>query len=68
MSTPIRQVEVSPEDPKFYAPPRWRRGEVEAPSIPAFPEVGRIFRSRKPMPTGRLIMAMKAWQMNVGPQ
>ncbi|MGC2746787.1 MAG: hypothetical protein WA309_04895, partial [Pseudolabrys sp.] len=33
MSTPIRQVEVSPEDPKFYAPPRWRRGEVEAPSI-----------------------------------
>jgi hypothetical protein len=33
MSTPIRQVEVSPEDPKFYAPPRWRRGEVVAPSI-----------------------------------
>lgn len=33
MSTPIRQVEISPEDPKFYAPPRWRRGEVEAPSI-----------------------------------
>jgi hypothetical protein len=32
MSTPIRQ-EVSPEDPKFYAPPRWRRGEVVAPSI-----------------------------------
>ena len=32
MSTPIRQVEVSPEDPKFYAPPKWRRGEV-APSI-----------------------------------
>src|SRR5262245_10305456 len=33
MSTPIRRVEVSPEDPKFYAPPRWRRGEVVAPSI-----------------------------------
>jgi hypothetical protein len=33
MSTPIRQVELSPEDPKFYAPPRWRRGEVVAPSI-----------------------------------
>jgi hypothetical protein len=33
MSTPIREVEVSPEDPKFYAPPRWRRGEVVAPSI-----------------------------------
>ena len=33
MSTPIRQVEVSPEDPKFYAPPKWRRGEVAAPSI-----------------------------------
>src|SRR5215475_2917545 len=33
MSTPIRQVEVSPADPKFYAPPRWRRGEVVAPSI-----------------------------------
>ena len=33
MSTPIRQVEVSPEDPKFYAPPKWRRGEVVAPSI-----------------------------------
>jgi hypothetical protein len=33
MSTPIRQVEISPENPKFYAPPRWRRGEVEAPSI-----------------------------------
>jgi len=32
MSTPVRQ-EVSPEDPKFYAPPRWRRGEVVAPSI-----------------------------------
>ena len=25
MSTPIRQVEVSPDDPKFYVPPRWRR-------------------------------------------
>ena len=33
MSTPIRQVEMSPEDPKFYAPPKWRRGEVVAPSI-----------------------------------
>jgi len=30
MSTPIRQGELSPEDPKFYAPPKWRSGEVAA--------------------------------------
>jgi hypothetical protein len=30
MSTPIRQGELSPEDPKFYAPPKWRSGEVTA--------------------------------------
>jgi hypothetical protein len=64
MSTPIRQVEISPENPKFYAPPRLRRGEVEAPSIQ--PSRGRLScRVRKLMPNGRLIMAMKSWQMNV---
>jgi len=33
MSTPIQHGELSPEDPKFYAPPRWRRGEIVAPPI-----------------------------------
>jgi hypothetical protein len=31
MSTPIKGGELSPEDPKFYAPPRWRSGAVAAP-------------------------------------
>ena len=33
MSTPIKGGELSPEDPKFYAPPRWRSGAVAAPPI-----------------------------------
>jgi hypothetical protein len=33
MSTPIQQGELSPNDPKFYAPPKWRSSEIEAPSI-----------------------------------
>src|SRR5262245_10883054 len=33
MSTPIQPGELSPEDPKFYAPPRWRSGEVTAPPV-----------------------------------
>src|SRR5262245_10393181 len=33
MSTPIQPGELSPADPKFYAPPRWRSGEVSAPPI-----------------------------------
>jgi hypothetical protein len=33
MSTPIQGAELSPDDPKFYAPPRWRRGAVAAPPI-----------------------------------
>src|SRR5262249_26887456 len=33
MSTPIQPGELSPEDPKYYAPPRWRSGEVTAPPI-----------------------------------
>ena len=33
MSTPIQQAEVSPDDPKYYAPPRWRSGEMGAPPI-----------------------------------
>ena len=33
MSTPIQHGEVSPEDPKFYAPPRWRSGAITAPPI-----------------------------------
>jgi hypothetical protein len=33
MSTPIQGGELSPEDPKFYAPPRWRNGTVVAPPI-----------------------------------
>lgn len=33
MSTPIRQGELSPEDPRFYAPPKWRSGEFTAPPI-----------------------------------
>jgi hypothetical protein len=33
MSTPIQKGELSPEDPKFYAPPRWRSGEITAPPI-----------------------------------
>ena len=30
MSTPIRQDELSPDDPIFYAPPKWRTGERAA--------------------------------------
>jgi hypothetical protein len=30
MSTPIQQDEVSPDDPIFYAPPKWRTGERTA--------------------------------------
>ena len=30
MSTPIRQDELSPDDPIFYAPPKWRTGERTA--------------------------------------
>src|SRR5262245_64809517 len=33
MSTPIQGGELSPEDPKFYAPPRWRSGAISAPPI-----------------------------------
>ena len=33
MSTPIKGGELSPEDPKFYAPPRWRSGAISAPPI-----------------------------------
>jgi hypothetical protein len=33
MSTPIQGPKLSPEDPKFYAPPRWRSGAVAAPPI-----------------------------------
>jgi hypothetical protein len=33
MSTPIQSAELSPDDPKFYAPPRWRSGTVAAPPI-----------------------------------
>jgi len=33
MSTPIQGGELSPEDPKFYAPPRWRSGAIAAPPI-----------------------------------
>jgi len=33
MSTPIQGAELSPDDPKFYAPPRWRRRAVAAPPI-----------------------------------
>jgi hypothetical protein len=33
MSTPIQQGELSPDDPKFYAPPKWRSSEMDAPSI-----------------------------------
>ena len=33
MSTPIQHGELSPEDPKFYAPPRWRSGAITAPPI-----------------------------------
>jgi hypothetical protein len=36
MSTPIQQSELSPDDPKFYAPPKWRSVEVDAPSIQPF--------------------------------
>ncbi len=36
MSTPIQQRELSPDDPKFYAPPKWRSVEIEAPSIQPF--------------------------------
>jgi hypothetical protein len=31
MSTPIRQDELSPDDPIFYAPPKWRTGERKLP-------------------------------------
>jgi len=33
MSTPIQQAELSPDDPKFYAPPKWRSGEISAPPL-----------------------------------
>ena len=33
MSTHIQGGELSPEDPKFYAPPRWRSGAIAAPPI-----------------------------------
>jgi hypothetical protein len=33
VSTPIQQGELSPDDPKFYAPPKWRSSEIDAPSI-----------------------------------
>ncbi|HMF24246.1 MAG TPA: hypothetical protein VKG24_19295 [Pseudolabrys sp.] len=36
MSTPIRQAELSPDDPKFYAPPKWRNGEINAPPLQPF--------------------------------
>ena len=31
MSTPIQQDELSPDDPIFYAPPKWRTGERKLP-------------------------------------
>jgi hypothetical protein len=40
MSTPIQGAELSPEDPKFYAPPKWRRGAVAAPPIQ--PSLGEL--------------------------
>jgi len=27
MSTPVQQDELSPDDPKYYAPPKWRTGD-----------------------------------------
>jgi len=33
MSTPIQHDVLSPDDPKYYAPPKWRSGEIEAPPI-----------------------------------
>jgi len=33
MSTPIQQDELSPNDPKFYAPPKWRSGETDGPPV-----------------------------------
>jgi hypothetical protein len=33
MSTPIQQGELSSDDPKFYAPPKWRSVEIDAPSV-----------------------------------
>jgi hypothetical protein len=34
MSTPVQQDELSPDDPKYYAPPKWRTGEKKV----CFPE------------------------------
>lgn len=39
MSTPIQQDELSPNDPKFYAPPKWRSGETDVPSVHPFLKV-----------------------------
>jgi hypothetical protein len=33
MSTPIQQGELSPNDPRFYAPLKWRSGEINVPSV-----------------------------------
>jgi hypothetical protein len=38
MSTPVQQDELSPDDPKFYAPPRWRNGEIDAQRNAGRPE------------------------------
>jgi hypothetical protein len=37
MSTPIQHDELSPHDPKYYAPRKWRDGEIDAPQIQATP-------------------------------
>jgi len=42
MSTPIQQAELSPDDPKFYAPPKWRSGEVSAPPLQPFLRASEI--------------------------
>lgn len=36
MSTPIQQDQLSPNDPKFYAPLKWRSGEIDVPPIQPF--------------------------------
>jgi hypothetical protein len=50
MSTPIQQDELSPDDPKYYAPPRWRTGEIEAPPIqpPIQPPIHPPLRTPEP--------------------
>ena len=44
MSTPIQQDELSPDDPIFYAPPKWRTGEEAK------------FRNLQVLPVGQPVM------------